>query len=118
MARKSYGYGATRGTYAQQTSEEATRKTLSQPNSFRELLDAAGLQLFTSFWSLKKPALEVDYPMLRGTIRDYATSERRPMLRFFALGEDFSHEPQDVPLPEAIASGAEPFRIVGAIAGG
>jgi hypothetical protein len=63
-------------------------------------------------------ALEVIYPMLRGTIRDYGTMERRPMLRFFACGEDVSHQPLDLPLPEPVASGREPFRIVGAIAGG
>jgi len=63
-------------------------------------------------------ALEVRYPMLRGTIRDHVTGQRRPMLRFFACEEDVSHEPVDAPLPEAIASGTEPFWIVGAIAGG
>jgi hypothetical protein len=63
-------------------------------------------------------ALEARYPMLRGTIRDHATKERRPFIRFFALGEDFSHEPQDAPLPEAVANGEEPLRIVGAMAGG
>ncbi len=63
-------------------------------------------------------ALEADYPMLRGTIRDYTTHERRPLLRFFASGEDLSLEPLDSVLPEAVAKGAEPFRIVGAIAGG
>jgi len=63
-------------------------------------------------------ALEAQYPMLRGTIRDHVAGERRPMLRFFACGEDVTHEPADVPLPEAIASGAEPFYIIGAIAGG
>jgi sulfur-carrier protein len=63
-------------------------------------------------------ALEARYPMLRGTIRDHAAGERRPMLRFFACGEDVTHEPADTPLPEAIASGAEPFYIIGAIAGG
>jgi hypothetical protein len=62
--------------------------------------------------------LEHGYPMLRGTIREYVTMERRPMLRFFACGEDISHQPVDLPLPEAVASGNEPFRIVGAIAGG
>ena len=56
--------------------------------------------------------------MLRGTIRDHVSQERRPMLRYFAVGEDFSLEPMDTPLPAAVASGAEPFRIVGAIAGG
>jgi hypothetical protein len=63
-------------------------------------------------------SLEAAYPMLRGTIRDHVSQERRPMLRFFAVGEDLSLEPMDTPLPEAVASGAEPFRIVGAIAGG
>jgi hypothetical protein len=63
-------------------------------------------------------ALEAKYPMLRGTIRDHVTKVRRPMVRFFACGEDLSHEPADAPLPEAIAKGAEPFLIIGAIAGG
>jgi sulfur-carrier protein len=63
-------------------------------------------------------ALEARYPMLRGTIRDRATGERRPMLRFFACQEDLSHESPNVTLPDAVASGAEPLLIVGAIAGG
>ncbi|HSE33665.1 MAG TPA: MoaD/ThiS family protein [Pyrinomonadaceae bacterium] len=63
-------------------------------------------------------ALEAKYPMLRGTIRDHVAGERRPMLRFFACGEDVTHEPADAPLPEPIASGVEPFFIIGAIAGG
>ena len=63
-------------------------------------------------------ALEARYPMLRGTIRDHVTQERRPFLRFFACAEDYSLEPPDTPLPDAIASGAEPLLIVGAIAGG
>jgi molybdopterin synthase sulfur carrier subunit len=63
-------------------------------------------------------ALETRYPMLRGTIRDHATGQRRPMLRFFACEEDLSHESPDAPLPDAVASGVEPFFIVGAIAGG
>src|SRR5437899_2068676 len=63
-------------------------------------------------------ALEARYPMLRGTIRDHVTGQRRPMLRFFACEEDVSQEPPDAPLPEAVASGSEPFWIVGAIAGG
>ncbi len=63
-------------------------------------------------------ALETRYPMLRGTIRDQVTLERRPFLRFFAGEEDLSQESPDAPLPEAVASGAEPFFIVGAIAGG
>ncbi|MCL4805215.1 MAG: MoaD/ThiS family protein [Anaerolineae bacterium] len=62
--------------------------------------------------------LEARYPMLRGTIRDYATGKRRAYLRFFADREDLSHESPDAPLPEAVVSGAEPFRIIGAIAGG
>ncbi|MGO9865737.1 MAG: MoaD/ThiS family protein [Terriglobales bacterium] len=63
-------------------------------------------------------ALEARYPMLRGTIRDQATHERRPFLRFFACQEDLSHESPDAPLPGAVASGVEPFVILGAIAGG
>ncbi len=62
--------------------------------------------------------LEARYPMLRGTIRDHDTQQRRPFLRFFACEEDLSHEPPDTPLPESVASGAEPFLIIGAIAGG
>jgi hypothetical protein len=63
-------------------------------------------------------ALEAQYPMLRGTIRDHSTGQRRPFLRFFACGEDLSHDPVDAPLPDAIASGTEPLYIIGAIAGG
>ena len=63
-------------------------------------------------------ALEARYPMLSGTIRDHVTQQRRPFLRFFACGEDLSHEQPDTPLPEAIATGAEPLLILGAIAGG
>jgi molybdopterin synthase sulfur carrier subunit len=63
-------------------------------------------------------ALEANYPMLRGTIRDHVTLRRRAFVRFFACGEDLSHQPADAPLPEAIAKGTEPFMIVGAIAGG
>ena len=63
-------------------------------------------------------ALESQYPMLRGTIRDHVTGERRPFLRFFACSEDVTHEPPDAPLPQAVASGAEPFYVIGAIAGG
>lgn len=63
-------------------------------------------------------ALEARYPMLRGTIRDQATQQRRPFVRFFACAEDLSHASPDAPLPEAVASGAEPFLIVGAMAGG
>jgi hypothetical protein len=63
-------------------------------------------------------ALEAQYPMLRGTIRDHTTRQRRPFIRFFACGEDWSHESPDAPLPEAVATGAEPFLVVGAMAGG
>jgi molybdopterin synthase sulfur carrier subunit len=63
-------------------------------------------------------ALEARYPMLRGTIRDHGSVKRRPMLRFFACEEDLSHEPPDASLPEAVASGTEPFIVLAAIAGG
>jgi hypothetical protein len=62
--------------------------------------------------------LEARYPMLRGTIRDHETRKRRPLLRFFACEEDVSHDSPDLPLPAAVASGAEPFFVIGAIAGG
>ena len=63
-------------------------------------------------------ALETRYPMLRGTIREHVSGERRPFLRFFACGEDVTHKSPDDPLPEEIASGTEPFYVIGAIAGG
>jgi len=63
-------------------------------------------------------ALEDRYPMLRGTVRDHATGQRRAFVRFFACAEDLSHQPPDAPLPAAVADGAEPFLIVGAMAGG
>jgi hypothetical protein len=63
-------------------------------------------------------ALETKYPMLRGTIRDHGTLKRRAFLRFFACEQDLSHEPPDAPLPQPVASGAEPYLIIGAIAGG
>src|SRR3954468_5287600 len=63
-------------------------------------------------------ALEAQFPMLRGTLRDHVTRQRRPYVRFFACEEDLSHEPGDTPLPDAVVSGKEPFLIVGAIAGG
>ena len=63
-------------------------------------------------------ALEERYPVLRGTIRDQLTGKRRPLVRFFTCGEDVSHEPPDSPLPAAVARGAEPFSIIGAMAGG
>ncbi|MBA2628312.1 MAG: MoaD/ThiS family protein [Gemmatimonadales bacterium] len=63
-------------------------------------------------------AVESSYPMLRGTIRDHVTQRRRPFVRFFACGEDLSHDPPDSPLPPAVAEGAEPFLVIGAVAGG
>jgi len=63
-------------------------------------------------------ALEARHPMLRGTIRDHVTRERRPFIRFFACEQDLSHESPDSPLPDAVATGAEPFLVIGAIAGG
>src|SRR5512142_442646 len=63
-------------------------------------------------------ALEARYPMLRGTIRDHVTQQRRPFLRFFACEQDLSHEPADAALPDGVASGKEPFIVLGAIAGG
>jgi sulfur-carrier protein len=63
-------------------------------------------------------ALEIAYPMLRGTLRDHVTQQRRPFVRFFACEQDLSHNSPDEPLPETVASGAEPFLVIGAIAGG
>jgi molybdopterin synthase sulfur carrier subunit len=63
-------------------------------------------------------ALEARYPVLRGTIRDHTTQQRRAFVRFFACGEDLSHDPADAVVPEAVTTGREPFRIVGAMAGG
>ena len=63
-------------------------------------------------------ALEACYPMLRGTIRDHVTQQRRAFVRFFACGQDLSHEPPDAPLPDAVATGAQSFMVVGAMAGG
>ena len=63
-------------------------------------------------------ALEARYPMLRGTIRDHVSEQRRPFLRFFACERDLTHEPPNAPLPDAVAAGAEPFLVIGAIAGG
>jgi molybdopterin synthase sulfur carrier subunit len=63
-------------------------------------------------------ALEARYPMLRGTIRDHVTQQRRPFVRFFACEQDLSHESPDAPLPDAVASGKEPFLVIGAVAGG
>jgi sulfur-carrier protein len=63
-------------------------------------------------------ALEARYPALRGTIRDHVTQQRRPFLRFFACGEDLSHQPPDAPLPDAVVAEAEPFLVIAAVAGG
>jgi hypothetical protein len=63
-------------------------------------------------------ALEAQYPVLRGTVRDYATHERRPFVRFFVCSEDWSHLPTETPLPDEVTSGQEPFMVIGAIAGG
>lgn len=63
-------------------------------------------------------SLETQYPMLRGTIRDHVTKQRRPFIRFFACEQDLSHESQDAPLPDVVVAGSEPFLIVGAMAGG
>jgi sulfur-carrier protein len=63
-------------------------------------------------------ALEAKYPMLRGTIRDHATKQRRPFIRFFAIGQDLSHEPTDAPLPDEVIQGTQPLLIIGAMAGG
>ena len=65
-----------------------------------------------------RDALEADYPKLRGTIRDHVTQQRRAFVRFFACEQDLSHEPVDTPLPDAVVAGAEPFMVVGAMAGG
>ena len=63
-------------------------------------------------------AIEARYPMLRGAIRDHVTKQRRPFLRFYACGEDLSHEALDAPLPDAVATGSEPYLVIGSIAGG
>ena len=92
------------------------------PAHLRTLARAAGeVQLEVAGLATQRAvldALEACYPMLRGTIRDQVTGQRRPFVRFFACEEDLSHQPPDAPLPAAVASGAEPFLIVGAIAGG
>ena len=82
--------------------EDEVRLDVAPPVTQRSVLDA----------------LEAAYPVLRGAIRDQTTQHRRALVRFFCCGEDFSHEPLDTPLPDAIASGAEPFFIIGAMAGG
>jgi hypothetical protein len=88
-------------------------KTLAQINGEVEV-DVAGPATVRSVLD----ALEARYPMLCGTIRDQVTRQRRPFIRFYACEQDFSNDPPDTPLPEAVASGAEPLLVVGAIAGG
>lgn len=92
------------------------------PPHLRTLAKISGeVQLEVEGWATQRSvldALEAQYPMLCGTIRDHVTQQRRPFLRFFACEEDLSHESPDAPLPDAVVSGAEPFLIVAAIAGG
>ena len=88
-------------------------RTLAQVNS-EVTLDVPGEATLGSVLD----ALERSYPVLRGTIRDHATARRRPFIRFFACAEDLSHEPPDLRLPDSVVNGAEPFLIVGAMAGG
>jgi molybdopterin synthase sulfur carrier subunit len=89
-------------------------RTLARTGGGEVELDVQGLVTQRSLLD----ALETRYPMLRGTIRDHVTQQRRPFLRFFACQEDLSHESPDAPLPDAVASGAEPLLVIGAIAGG
>ncbi len=84
------------------TEREVTLDNVTEPVTARSIVDA----------------LEATYPMLKGTIRDHQTKQRRPMVRFFACEQDLSHDPIDDPLPEAVATGREPFWIVGAMSGG
>ena len=88
-------------------------RTLAQVNGEVEI-DVAGQPTVRSLLD----ALEASYPALRGTIRDHVTQQRRPFVRFFACEEDLSHELPDTPLPQSVATGAEPFLVVGALAGG
>ncbi|MGA7193657.1 MAG: MoaD/ThiS family protein [Anaerolineales bacterium] len=88
-------------------------RTLAQVNKEVEL-QADGVITLGSVLD----SLEIQYPMLRGTIRDHITKQRRPFIRFFACGEDWSLESPDFPLPDTVLTGKEPFRIVGAMAGG
>jgi sulfur-carrier protein len=88
-------------------------RTLAQVNG-EVTLDIEGQATLRSVLT----ALEARYPVLRGTIRDHVTQQRRPFVRFFACEEDLSHELPDTPLPNAVATGAEPFLVVGAMAGG
>ena len=88
-------------------------------NNLAGITGVLELQLATAATQLSVlDAIESAYPMLRGTIRDQATGKRRPFVRFFACGQDVSHEGVDSPLPEAVSLGREPFMVIGAIAGG
>ncbi len=104
-----------------QTATEATIRVILPPH-LRELANVgAEVDLAVSGSITLRSvldAIEARYPMLRGTIRDQTTHQRRPFLRFFACGEDLSHDPYDTPLADAIVSGKEPFIVLGAIAGG
>ena len=107
-----------------------TRVTSSSPPDTSQVVPPEQVQVAVSCSQVQVPvqppvtqrtvldAIEVAYPTLRGTIRDYKTGLRRPLLRFFACEEDLSHEPPDAPLPDDVVSGKEPFLIVGAMAGG
>jgi molybdopterin synthase sulfur carrier subunit len=88
-------------------------RTLAQASRTVEL-DVAG----TPTQRAVLDALEAAYPTLRGTIRDRVTQQRRPLVRFFACGQDLSHDSPDTPLPESVATGTEPFLVIGAMAGG
>ena len=93
------------------------------PTHLRRLAKTGGREVELEVQGLATPssvldALEARYPMLRGTIRDHVTQRRRPFIRFFACGQDLSHEPPDAPLPDEVAAGTEPLWIVGAMAGG
>ena len=89
------------------------------PHHLRTLANVGSeLQLDVTGPATQRSVLDARYPMLRGTIRDHVTQKRRPFLRFFVCSEDWTHKPPDAPLPDAVVSGAEPFFIVGAIAGG
>jgi hypothetical protein len=96
--------------------------TVKLPTHLRKLADVDGaVELVVAgpvTTAAVLDALEARHPVLRGTIRDHTTLRRRPFVRFFACEQDLSHEPSDAPLPAAVASGAEPFLVVGAMAGG
>ena len=96
--------------------------SISQARSFAAdavaMTTSRGLTSFAATQRSILDALEARYPMLRGTIRDHGTQRRRAFVRFFACEQDLSHDPPDAPLPDVVASGAEPFMIIGAMAGG